>query len=188
MPVDPEDEFVCRERVYEEDPRNIRIIVESTGFFSPDEVDIAVELAVTNLRQGDASGYSFLFLDVSGRTVGYTCFGPIPATRSSYDLYWIAVHHDYQGFGIGKEMLRRTEALIRARKGSRIYVETSSREQYVSTRRFYEASGYRQEAFLHDFYAPGDSKVIYVKVLEWIDAEGAGSGQSPKDETRKSSA
>jgi hypothetical protein len=45
-------------------------------------------------------------------------------------------------------------------------VETSSRTAYASTRIFYENCAYRQEALLEDFYAPGDGKVVYCKVLK----------------------
>jgi hypothetical protein len=34
-------------------------------------------------------------------------------------------------------------------------------EKYVSTRRFYERTGFTAEAVLKDFYRPGDDKVIY---------------------------
>ena len=47
-----------------------------------------------------------------------------------------------------------------------VYIETSNREQYAPTRGFYLRCGYRQEALLKDFYAVGDDKVIYGKVLE----------------------
>ena len=37
--------------------------------------------------------------------------------------------------------------------------------QYESTRMFYSRRGYRQEALIPDFYAPGDAKIIYLKEL-----------------------
>ena len=46
-----------------------------------------------------------------------------------------------------------------------MYIETSNRPQYASTRAFYERCGYVCEAVLRDFYAPGDDKVIFVRVL-----------------------
>ena len=49
--------------------------------------------------------------------------------------------------------------------GRRVYIETSNRAQYGSTRGFYQRGGYHPEAILKDFYAPGDDKVTYVKVL-----------------------
>ena len=148
-----------------EDPENIREIVSSTGFFSDDEVKIAVELAEERISKGESSGYNFLFLDVNGKTVGYSCFGPIPATKFSYDLYWIAVHKDYQNYGLGKLILTQSEKAIANLGGKRIYVETSGRDQYISTRKFYLACNYKEEAILEDFYSPGDAKYLYLKVV-----------------------
>ncbi len=51
------------------------------------------------------------------------------------------------------------------RGARRIYADTSSRPQYEPTRAFYLACGYTQEALLADFYAAGDGKVIFVKIL-----------------------
>jgi hypothetical protein len=46
-----------------------------------------------------------------------------------------------------------------------MYVDTSGRAQYAPTRAFYEHMGYERAAVLEDFYAPGDAKVIYSKIL-----------------------
>lgn len=154
-----------RENVLWDDIIRVREIIESTGFFSDAEADVAVELVQERIMKGISSGYYFVFAEQTGRVVGYTCFGPIPCTVASYDLHWIAVHNDFRGRGIGKVLIKKTETIIATQGGGRIYVDTASREQYESTRRFYLHCGYREEAVLEDFYAPGDGKVIYVKVL-----------------------
>lgn len=143
----------------------VRELVASTGFFHPEEIDIAVELVAERRAKGDDSGYHFVFVSQRDRTLGYACFGPIPATRSSYDLYWIAVHRDAQRLGLGLLLMRSCEQLIAARGGTRIYIDTSSRPSYEPTRRFYKRAGYAQVADLQDFYAPGDGKAIFCKVL-----------------------
>ena len=97
--------------------------------------------------------------------IGYACFGPIPGTKQSYDLYWIAVENDVRGSGLGKEILGKAEQRISELGGKRIYVETSSREQYKPTQAFYSKCGYAKEAVLNDFYSPGDDKSIYVKAM-----------------------
>jgi len=148
------------------DPANIRYIVESTGFFSDAERDVAVELADERLAKGEESGYHFIFAQLGGETVGYACFGPIPCTTASWDLYWIAVHERNRGGGLGRRIMEMAEAAIREMGGTRVYVDTSSREQYAPTRGFYESCGYLVDALQEDFYAPGDSKVIYVKKLQ----------------------
>jgi len=48
--------------------------------------------------------------------------------------------------------------------GGRLYiVETSGRESYLPTRKFYEKIGYTIAACVKDFYAVGDDKIIYTK-------------------------
>ncbi len=137
----------------------------STGVFSPVEIEVALELLDERLARGPQSGYHFIFAQRGEHTLGYACYGPIPLTAASYDLYWIAVDKALQGQKIGQLLLAKSEELIRSAGGRQIYIETSNRAQYVPTREFYLRSGYRQEALLKDFYAPGDDKVIYVKAI-----------------------
>ena len=158
--------FIYRQQIQHSDIGAIADIVKSSGFFSAEEVDIALELAEEKLTQPHDSSYQFLFTEDEKRVVGYTCYGLIPATSSSYDIYWIAVHTDMAGKGLGKLLIAETEKLIFERGGRQIYVETSSRDQYKATHNFYETCGYRQEAFLKNFYHEGDSKIIYSKVLK----------------------
>ena len=163
--VSGERHLTLRYDVVKADVTRVREIVESTGFFHPPEVDVAVELVEERLRRGDASGYFFAFVELEGVAIGYSCYGPIACTASSYDVYWIAVHRDEQKNGIGRWLMTLTEQLIRSREGRRIYVETSGRPDYLPTRSFYERCEYVKAAELPEFYGDGDSKVIYLKVL-----------------------
>jgi ribosomal protein S18 acetylase RimI-like enzyme len=154
---------------YDVSPRDcetVREIVEATGYFAACEVPVAVELVQEHLAKGAAaSGYYFVFAEHGGRTIGYVCYGPIPCTASSFNLYWIAVHPDFQRRGLGKALMREAERLIIAAQGTRSYIDTSYKAQYEDTRAFYESLGYTLGALLKDFYAPGDDKVIYCKMF-----------------------
>jgi GNAT superfamily N-acetyltransferase len=157
-----------RDTVGRGDAAAVRAIVEATGFFRPHEADVAVELVEDYLARGArASGYRFLFAEAPGETLplGYACFGPIPCTETSWDLYWIAVRPAFKGRGIGGALMRRLEEAARAEGARAMYVETSARPQYDPTRAFYLACGYRIEHVFPDFYAPGDGKTVYVKRL-----------------------
>jgi ribosomal protein S18 acetylase RimI-like enzyme len=155
-----------RDNAVPSDRDRVMHMVKNTGFFNPEEELIALDLVNAHLENGPDSGYLFLFCqDRSGTMLGYTCYGRIPGTASSYDLYWIVVDKGSQRLGIGRQLLAETEALVRKMGGTRIYIETSSRELYRPTRAFYRKSGYLEEAELRDFYAPGDSKIIFVKEL-----------------------
>jgi D-alanine-D-alanine ligase len=161
----PATPFIFRYEIAQTDCAAIRELAQATGFFHAEEVEIAVELADERLRKGPASGYEFVLAGLKGRIVGYTCFGPIPCTATSYDLYWIAVHPEMQGQGLGRLLLGETERRVREMGGTRIYAETSSRPQYLSTRAFYERTGYKLAELLDDFYAPGDGRATYLKIL-----------------------
>lgn len=157
-----------RVTLQESDAAAVYALVCETGFFSQSEERIAIELVEETLAIGKKSGYEFVFADVPGnpgRLLGYTCYGPIPDTESSFDLYWIAVAPAEQRTGLGSALLRETERLALLQNAKRMFVDTSGREQYTPTRKFYERMGYREEARLVDFYAPGDDKVIYAKTL-----------------------
>lgn len=148
-----------------EDVEQIRNLVEATGFFRPDEIEIAVELVEERLSKGPESGYYFVIAKQAGKIIGYGCYGPIPCTLTSFDIYWIAVSPNLQGRGLGKIILTEMERLINESGGNRVYVETSTQPRYASTRVFYERCGYHCEVILDDFYAPGDGKAVYSKIV-----------------------
>jgi ribosomal protein S18 acetylase RimI-like enzyme len=151
--------------VVQSDRVAVRALVERTGFFHCNEIDIAVELVDARLTDGVASGYEFIFADSADGLMGYACYGAIPCTTASFDLYWIAVDPRFQRQGVGRMLIEAVERQIAAKGGERIYIDTSGRDQYQPTRAFYERSGFRCEARLADFYAPGDDRVIYARSL-----------------------
>ena len=148
-----------------QDVQDIRKLVEATGFFHSYEVNVAVELVEDRLAKGGASDYHFVFLEKNSRLAGYVCYGPIPCTANSFDMYWIAVHPDFQNQGLGRILADETERLVLKMGGRSIYIETSQSDAYEPTRAFYHRCGYRFEAVLEDFYAPGDGKLIGCKNL-----------------------
>ncbi|MFA5903490.1 MAG: GNAT family N-acetyltransferase [Desulfobacula sp.] len=154
-----------RYEVVDKDVETIENLVKATGFFRPDEVEIAAELVEERLEKGAESGYYFVIASKDDEVIGYGCYGPIPCTLTSHDIYWIAVSPDFQGQGIGKNILFEMERLIIKSNGKRAYVETSTQIRYTSTRSFYERCGYHCEVILEDFYEPGDGKAIYSKIL-----------------------
>lgn len=85
-----------------------------------------------------------------------------------------------QGRGIGHTLLAHVEAEVRARGGRLLLIETSDGSAYASARRLYETGGYQCEAVVHDFYAPGDSLLIYSKILEPTQPTSDAPGEYPQ--------
>lgn len=155
----PAGPVAWRDQLADGDEELVRRLCQAAGNFWPEEVLVAVELVQERRAKGLDSGYHFIFSQPQGH--GYSCFGPIACTDACWDLYWIVVDPTHQGQGLGAAILAETQRRASLLGGRRLYVETSSREQYRATRAFYQNRGYRQEAVLTDFYAPGDHKVIF---------------------------
>ena len=137
----------------------IEEIVRATAVFNEDEIAVAMELF-------DAAGdYEFVGAFDADNLIGYACFGATPATDRTYDLYWIAVHPNAQRTGAGAALMAEVERQLEHRRARLVMVETSSRDDYAPTRRFYGKRGYQEAARVRDFYAPGDDRVVLTRRL-----------------------
>ena len=142
-----------------------RLVASTGGVFHREERAIALELLEERLARGAKSGYWFELAERQGELLGYAAWGPVPLTRRSFDLYWIVVAPAAQGQRVGRSLLELVERAIAARGGGNLYIETSSKTDYARTRRFYREAGYRRVAQLRDFYAPGDHKLMFCKMI-----------------------
>jgi ribosomal protein S18 acetylase RimI-like enzyme len=150
-------------------------ILEATNSFRDDEIAVALDLFDESLLHSARAPFdpgagveSYEFIGAfsrEGELIGYACYGATPGTLGTYDLYWIAVHPDHQGEGGGSRLLDEVERRLNEREARLLVVETSSRTDYESTRRFYERRQYRECARIADFYAFGDDRLIYAKRL-----------------------
>ncbi|UCH51519.1 MAG: GNAT family N-acetyltransferase [Chloroflexota bacterium] len=133
--------------------------------FKPAEVDIAEEVLDSYLSDPVRSGYHAFVAEADASIVGYICYGPTPLTEGTWDIYWLAVSPEKQSQGIGRILLTFAEDNIRKTKGRLSLIETSSKSEYESTRRFYQAQGYKPACRIADFYSPGDDKLVFQKRL-----------------------
>ena len=83
----------------------------------------------------------------------------------TWQLWWLVVRKDTQGKGIGGQLLRYVEDDLCSRNGRLLFIETGLVPHYELTRQFYRKHGYEQHALLQDFYADGDSMVVFRKRL-----------------------
>jgi len=145
------------------DREEVSTLLASTGFFRKDELVIAREVLDAEIEKGARAGYISLVAETKGRIVGWVSFGEAACALGTWEIYWLATEPEFQGRGIGTALLEAAEEKIRQAGARLIVVETSTRTLYQSTRTFYEKMGYGQAGTLRDFYAPGDSKLFYVK-------------------------
>jgi len=136
-----------------------------TGFFRPDEMEIAKEVFDDSMKDDKKGEYQSFVADENGRVIGWVCFGPTPCTLGTFDIYWIAVTPKIQSAGVGTALMQFAEKEIKASGGRLTVVETSGRPVYHPTRQFYIRKGYKEVTRVRNFYAPGDDKVIFTKRL-----------------------
>ena len=151
-----------------EDRAPLEELLRATDFFNARELKVALELIDERLTHNETSHYHFLVVEDEGNVIGYACWGPIAVTLSSADLYWMAVHPASQGKGLGRTLLEAAEMWMAREGHTRVYLDTSLRQQYAPTRAFYLRCGYEVAAELPDFYAPGDGRAIFRKILPRI--------------------
>lgn len=141
-------------------------LLTKDGLFTREEVSVALELIDGALAEPGGE-YRVLVAELggAGSLGGYVCYGPTPMTDGTWDLYWIVTHPDARKSGVGRALVSRMEAELRAAGARLVRVETSRLDGYGAARSFYERLGYPVCAVLSDFYRPGDDLLVMLKRL-----------------------
>jgi ribosomal protein S18 acetylase RimI-like enzyme len=139
-------------------------LVVSTDNFNQAEIDCALELVDIYLNDRNQTDYHVVVAeDAVGTVRAYACWGPVPLTKGTYDLYWIATHPEARGRGFGNALMTHVEAGVLQRDGRLLVVETSAKDSYAGTVRFYRRIGYEETSRIKDFYDIGDDRLIFIK-------------------------
>ena len=148
------------------DTPELLALADSTGVFKPHEIQALGEVLddyhAANHRHGHRALTS---VSAGDRAEGFAYFAPASMTDRTFELWWIAVAPECQGRGAGARLLRAAEDAVRAAGGRLLVIETSSTALYEPTRGFYRKFGYAEVATVPDWYAEGDSKVLFSKRL-----------------------
>ncbi|MBD1877080.1 GNAT family N-acetyltransferase [Nodosilinea sp. FACHB-131] len=138
-------------------------IADAIGFES-NELDQLSEM-LTDYFDGDSDNDRFWLTDDDNGPIGVAYCEPERMTNRTWNLQLIAIRPDRQGQGRGATLLRHVEQTLTARGGRMLLVETSGLPEFECTRAFYRKCAYEEEARIRDFYATGDDKVVFRKVL-----------------------
>jgi GNAT superfamily N-acetyltransferase len=147
--------------IHADDRRGLAAILAATDNFAELELDVALELIDGAIDAPEASGYRAFVAEDGDELLGYLCYGRTPMTRATYDLYWIVVAQAARGRGVGRRLYHELCRRIAAAGGGQIRVETSSKESYSGTARFYARLELPLVVTMPDFYAPGDDLLVY---------------------------
>src|SRR4028119_818971 len=140
-------------------------LADATGLFEPNQLEEVGEMLGDYFGGNSGSEHFWITDDDEDGPVGVAYCAPEPMTDGTWNLYLIAVRPDRQGQGRGATLVRYVEQTLTARGGRILLVETSGLPDFDRTRLFYAKCGYEEEARIRDFYAAGDDKVVFRKVL-----------------------
>ncbi len=160
-----DENLTIRSDLRAEDREPIAKILASSGAFRPDEVVVGLELVDESLNPRPDTDYRWLIAEKGGKVAGFACFGPVPMTVGTFDLYWIAVDASLRGTPVATVLDDAVAEAVRAENGRWILAETSSTEPYAAARRFYAKRGYTLVERIPDFYRDGDDRLTFGKRL-----------------------
>jgi GNAT superfamily N-acetyltransferase len=153
-------------------PAETELLIEitaATGLFKPIEVQALREVFDEYFAVNQREDHVSITIEEDGAAQGFAYYAPAPMTDRTWYLYWIVVRKDVQARGIGSRLLAHVEHDIGVDRGGRVlFIETGSLPHYELTRQFYRKNGYEQHALLKDFYAAGDSMVVFRKALSSV--------------------
>jgi len=158
------DTMLIRPAIAKDRP-HLEAMVRECGAFTDAEIAVAMELIDHHLDGTDPDYLVACAAHSNDSPVGYICYGPVPKEDGAYDLYWIVVAPSHQRQGIGHLLLKWLEKEMKLVGAHTLRAETASKPHYAGQRLFYAAEGFNEIARQKDFYAPGDDKVIYEKII-----------------------
>jgi ribosomal protein S18 acetylase RimI-like enzyme len=136
-------------------------ILERCEVFRPDEVDVGREVLEAAAKQGSDGDYRVVVAEQSGQAVGWVCYGLVPLTDATYDLYWIAVDPRMHSTGVGRLLVDKVHQTLTVAGARWLLAETSTAEAYENTRQFYLRTGFELLSSIPDFYRAGDGRAIF---------------------------
>ncbi|MCU0633749.1 MAG: GNAT family N-acetyltransferase [Gemmatimonadaceae bacterium] len=140
----------------------------STGLFTSEDAEgllgeVLRALAAGTLPAGHAAVACRGTLD--GPAIGWAYYAPDPYAAQVWNVWWIGVTPRHHGGGVGRALLSHVEDVAAASGARVIVIETSDQEGLARARRFYVKHGYGERGRIPDFYADGESKVIFSRSL-----------------------
>lgn len=157
-----------------DDMTAILAIAEAIGF-QPNELEVVSKLLADYFADGNGSDslqnsntqrFWLTHDQDNDEITGVAYCETERMTDQTWNLQLIAIHPNHQGQGHGGKLLRYVEETLKARGGRMLLVETLA--SFDLAQAFYRKYGYEEEARIRDFYAAGDDKVVFRKVLTAI--------------------
>ncbi len=142
------------------DHAGVMTLATASGLFEPAQAEMLEQM----LRSPSETDV-WLTDDSGDGPVGVAYLAPEKMTNGTWNLYWIAVHPDYQRQGRGKAILKHVITWLTERGERILLVETSGVDEFDYVRKFYADNGFEAEARIRNFYDQGVDKIVFSMAL-----------------------
>ncbi|MBX9787833.1 MAG: GNAT family N-acetyltransferase [Pirellulales bacterium] len=154
--------------VQEHEKAALLSLAVSTGLFTPEDAEGLLGGVLDSLAAGELpEGHNAVACRESRDDAanGWSYYAPDPYADKVWNVWWIGVRPDHHGGGAGQALLSHIEQAATASGVRVIVIETSDQALLARARSFYVKLGYEERGRIPDFYADGDSKVIFSRTL-----------------------
>lgn len=135
-------------------------VIDETDLFPSDMLEEM--LAPSPAGQNDAICLTCLH---GTAPVGLCYSEPERMADAVWNMRALAILPAVQGNGLGGQLVSHMERVLTATGQRLLIVDTSGTEDFALTRSFYQKAGYEEEARIRDYWAVGDDKVTFCKLL-----------------------
>lgn len=144
-----------------DDLTSAKDVIDTTGLFPGEMLDEMAAPFLTGIASDD-----LWFVATDEQVVlGLVYCSQERMTDGTWNLLLIAVRESEQGHGVGSRLTRHLEQALSERNGRVLIVETSALPDFDRTRAVYRTLEYVEVARIPEFYAVGEDKVVFWKLL-----------------------
>jgi GNAT superfamily N-acetyltransferase len=149
-------------------------IVGQSGQFDEDGL---AHVRATLEQHLDGHGDGIWLTADDGEPIGVAYCAPEPVAAGTWNLLMLWTRSDRHNQGHGAALVNQIEQALHARGARLLIVETSGTPGFAPACAFYAKCGFAHEASIRDFFAAGDDKLVFTKLLTRGAAAAADTGR-----------
>lgn len=137
-------------------------IIRAVGLFTPEEAT-GFAGTLSSHFEGDDLTASHLWL-IAGEGNGAAYLAPEPSPGVWY-LLFLGVRPEARRRGIARALVAAVERRLRPQGARMLLIDTSTTPAMTAARELYAQLGYEPIAQISDYWAPGDGKLTFRRIL-----------------------
>ena len=152
------------ELVRKDEHESLLALAVHTGLFTAEEAESLLGGVLDALASGELpDGHAAVACRESprGPAAGWAYFAPDQYAENVWNVWWIGISPDHHGTGAAQILLSHVEQTALDSGARVVVIETSDQDAMARARNFYVKVGYTERGRIPDFYAGGESKVLF---------------------------